>query len=74
MGAPPPAAHGGGDARGRADELGPDSRWEDVQRQWGDAGRSMVHDSERFYAHDGVVFEVMRNGHLASVTLFSEAT
>jgi hypothetical protein len=57
-----------------------DSRWDQVQQLFGeDGGRPLVHGATlsnnpfggtRFYAFDGVIFEVMRNGHLASVTLF----
>lgn len=52
-----------------------------VQAILGDGGRATIHTrgsgSNPFgatyvYGYRGIVFEVMRNGHLASITLFKE--
>lgn len=56
-----------------------DSLWGDVQAVMGDAGRATIHSRGSsgnpfgptfVYGYAGVAFEVCKNGHLASVTLF----
>lgn len=57
-----------------------DSTWGDIQTAMEDSGgRPLVHGStlsnnpfggSRFFAFDGALFEVLRNGHIGSVTLF----
>jgi len=56
-----------------------DSTWEEVQALLGPGGRATIHTSGSVsnpfgptyvYGYRGVVFEVMRNGRIASVTLF----
>jgi hypothetical protein len=56
-----------------------DSSWEEVQQALGDGGRATIHSrgfaSNPFgptlvYGYRGVAFEVLKNGHLAGLTLF----
>ena len=59
-----------------------DSKFEDVQKVFGRSGLGSVHNQglgvaspfarTLIHAYQGVAFEVMRNGYLASVTLFSQ--
>jgi len=68
-----------------ASGLGSDSTWQRVQTVLADCalstGRPMVHSSSKrenpfgaslFFAYSGMLFEVLKNGYVASVTLFSE--
>ena len=56
-----------------------ESQWTDVEAALGSAGKPMVRDTgavtnpfgaSYLYAYDGVIFEVLKSGHIASVTLF----
>ena len=56
-----------------------DSRLEDIRQVMGEAGLATVHTRgmgpnpfgrTRVYGYEGVAFEVMRNGYIASMTLF----
>ncbi len=58
----------------------PESDWADVKSLLGPCGRPMIYDtgiatnpfgSSFFYAYNGCIFKVLRNGHIASVTVFS---
>jgi len=59
--------------------VAPSMRWSDVETLLGPCGRPMIHDSgvvanpfgaTYLYAYQGCVFEVMRSGHVAGVTVF----
>lgn len=71
-------ADGGKEAR-RAGLITADSVWSDVQPLMGEAGRATIHSRGSggnpfgptfVYGYQGIAFEVCKNGHLASVTLF----
>lgn len=60
-------------------EITSDSHFRDVQAVMGDAGMATIHTSglgstpfarTRVHGYKGVAFEVMRNGYMASMTLF----
>jgi len=68
----PPSCHG-------SVMLTADSTWEEVQAALGPGGRATIHTggsaSNPFgptyvYGYRGIVLEVMRDGHIASATLF----
>eukprot|EP00884_Botryococcus_braunii_P022641 jgi/Botrbrau1/9060/Bobra.0376s0034.2 len=51
-----------------------DSTWEAVKAVMGEAGRAAIHSQQRIhtfvYGYRGVAFEVLKNGYIASMTLF----
>lgn len=58
-----------------------DTKWSEARELMGPCGRPMVHNpkndcnqfgSTLFYAYDGILFEIMDNDHIASVTLFAD--
>mmetsp|Transcript_801 Transcript_801/g.970 ORF Transcript_801/g.970 Transcript_801/m.970 type:complete len:451 (+) Transcript_801:235-1587(+) len=60
-------------------EITSESTWNHIEAIMGPAGKPMIHDSGAvtnpfggtfLYAYDGIVFEIMKNGHVASLTLF----
>jgi len=67
-------------AWGKGAVVGPDSSWEAIKAIKGEGGRPMLHSkgdntpfgSTQFFAYEGVIFEVMANGYLDTVTLFVE--
>lgn len=67
-------------AWGKDATVGPDSSWEAIKAIKGECGRPMLHSkgdntpfgSTQFFAYDGIIFEVMANGYLDTVTLFIE--
>ncbi|KAK3285087.1 hypothetical protein CYMTET_7295 [Cymbomonas tetramitiformis] len=79
----PDSGGAGHDGEGsRSDTVTADSTWEEVQRCYGQSGRPAVHMTGAasnpfgptyFFGYPNVTFEIMRNGHIASVTLFSTA-
>jgi phagosome assembly factor 1 len=60
--------------------IGPDSHWDDIKRCFAKAPGAPVVDnrglnvnpfgSSLFYAYENIIFEVMSNGHIASLLLF----
>eukprot|EP00455_Lapot_gusevi_P026494 TRINITY_DN2794_c0_g1_i4.p1 TRINITY_DN2794_c0_g1~~TRINITY_DN2794_c0_g1_i4.p1 ORF type:complete len:131 (-),score=43.76 TRINITY_DN2794_c0_g1_i4:373-735(-) len=61
----------------------PQAKWDDVVELFGEAGRPVLHNgavhesqpfafqATLFYAYPNILFQVMKNGYIASVTLFS---
>jgi len=59
-----------------------DHKWNEVQSQLGPAGKPVVHNGGSntnpfgptlFYGYKDVIFEVMKNTHIASVCLWSKS-
>lgn len=65
-------------AWGKGPVVGPDTHWDVIKTLQGECGRPMLHNkgdnipfgSTQFFAYDGLIFEVMSNGFLDTVTLF----
>jgi hypothetical protein len=60
----------------------PDMRWDTVQSLFGKASKPVVNSrgstanpfgATYFYGYSGIIFEVMRNNHVASVCIFSQS-
>mmetsp|Transcript_28431 Transcript_28431/g.45774 ORF Transcript_28431/g.45774 Transcript_28431/m.45774 type:complete len:417 (-) Transcript_28431:1884-3134(-) len=67
------------DDKGEPVIISPEMKWADVEALLGPCGRPMIHDSgivanpfgaTHLYAYNGCVFEVMRSGYVAKVTVF----
>lgn len=66
-------------ARSTAKPITSESQWSEVEATFGSAGKPMVRDTgvvtnpfgaTYLYAYEGIIFEVLKSGHIASVTLF----
>lgn len=65
---------------GKGPVVGPDTHWDTIKSLKGECGRPMLHNkgdntpfgSTQFFAYAGIIFEVMSNKYLDTVTLFVE--